>query len=128
MNKEQKERIKKHLDGLRSNEQQRDEALEDFVIEEIADRVKLYLNADEIEPRLERIVARIVVASLAQAGEQKANGNIEQAVQSISDNGQSISYKDGVKNYYASATDSELLGGFAELLAPYRRANVAGAR
>ena len=81
MNKEQKERIKLHIQSLRSNEQQRDEALEDFVIEEIADRVKLYLNADEIEPRLERIVARIVVASLAQAGEQKANGNIEQEYQ-----------------------------------------------
>ena len=97
----------------------------DFVIGEVLDRVQLYLNSDTIPTRLERILANIVNTGLTKANASISNnGEIDQAVKSISDNGQSITYADGVKQYFATATDEELFSGFAGLLSRYRRVKV----
>jgi len=97
----------------------------DFVIGEVLDRVQLYLNSDTIPTRLERILANIVNTGLTKANASISNkGEVDQAVKTISDNGQSITYADGVKQYFATATDEELFSGFAGLLSRYRRVKV----
>lgn len=104
-----------------------DDTLLDFVVEEVVDRVLIYLNyaADaEIDARLTKVVARIASGIFNQTNTNVDNAGTETAVSSISDNGQSISYSDKTKNYLASTEDGELFGGFAKLLAPYRRINV----
>ena len=97
----------------------------DFVIGEVLDRVQLYLNSDTIPTRLERILANIVNTGFTKASVSKANnGEVDQVITSISDNGQSISYANEVKQYFATATDDELFSGFAGLLSRYRRVKV----
>lgn len=99
--------------------------LVNFVINEVLDRVQLYLNSETIPSKLERILANIVNTGLAKANASISNGgDVDQAVKSISDNGQSITYADGVKQYFTTATDDELFSGFAGLLSRYRRVKV----
>ncbi len=99
--------------------------LVDFVIREVLDRVQLYLNSDTIPTRLERILANIVNTGLVKANASITNGgDVDQAVKSISDNGQSITYADGVKQYFVNTTDDELFSGFTALLSRYRRVKV----
>lgn len=97
----------------------------DFVINEVLDRVQLYLNSDTIPTRLERILANIVNTGFTKATINKENnGEVDQVITTISDNGQSISYANEVKQYFATATDDELFSGFAGLLSRYRRVKV----
>ena len=97
----------------------------DFVIGEVLDRVQIYLNSDTIPTRLERILANIVNTGFTKASNTKdSNGEVDQVITSISDNGQSISYANEVKQYFATATDDELFSGFAGLLSRYRRVKV----
>lgn len=97
----------------------------DFVIGEVLDRVQLYLNSDTIPTRLERILANIVNTGFTKATINKENnGEVDQVITTISDNGQSISYANEVKQYFATATDDELFSGFAGLLSRYRRVKV----
>ena len=99
--------------------------LTNFVIGEVLDRVQLYLNSDTIPTRLERILANIVNTGLAKANASISNGgDVDQAVKSISDNGQSITYADGVKQYFTATSDEELFSGFTALLSRYRRVKV----
>ena len=99
--------------------------LVDFVIREVLDRVQLYLNSDTIPTRLERILANIVNTGLVKANASITNGgDVDQAVKSISDNGQSITYADGIKQYFTSTSDEELFSGFSALLSRYRRVKV----
>ena len=116
----------KRIMGLvkRINKAVGDDELLQFVVEEVVDRVLLYLNTDILETRLERIVARIASGMFNQTNANVEGGDADIAINSISDNGQSISYSDKVKNYLATSEDGELFGGFAKLLAPYRRINV----
>ncbi len=69
-------------------------------------------------------MARIASGMFNQTNANVEGGDADIAIHSISDNGQSISYSDKVKNYLATSEDGELFGGFAKLLAPYRRINV----
>lgn len=115
-------RIKEYAKTL--NRQIEDGDLLDFVTSEVMDRVLIYLNDDQLDMRLERIVARIVSGIFAESTENQ-DGQISHEISSISDNGQSISYSDKVKSYLISAEDTEIFGGFTKLLAPYRRVNVA---
>lgn len=97
----------------------------DFVIGEVLDRVQLYLNSDTIPTRLERILANIVNTGFTKAQASISNnGEIDQVITSISDNGQSISYANEVKKYFTNATDEELFSGFTYLLNRYRRVKV----
>ena len=118
----QESRIKEYAKLL--NNKIEDGDLLDFVTLEVKDRVLIYLNDDELDTKLERIVARIVSGVFTESLESK-DGELEHNISSVSDNGQTISYSDKVKSYLVSADDSELFSGFSKLLAPYRRVNVA---
>ena len=99
--------------------------LTDFVIGEVIDRVQLYLNSDTIPTRLERILANIVNTGLAKAQASISNdGEVDQVITAISDNGQSISYANEVRKYFTTASDEELFTGFTSLLSRYRRVKV----
>lgn len=95
-----------------------------FSVDEVADRVMLYLNAKAIDPALNRVIARVVVGVYNKAkAEQTSTDAPEREVKSMSDNGQSITFGDHVKQYLATAEDNALFDGFAPLLARYREAD-----
>lgn len=103
--------------------------LVDFLSLEIADRLSLYLNLDtdkklQYDERLVFISVRVVSSLLQEAKDKVAGSNTETKIQSISDNGQTITFSNVAKNYIATASDSELFGGVANILKPYRRCNV----
>ena len=103
--------------------------LVDFLSLEMADRLSLYLNLDtdkklQYDERLVFISVRVVSSLLQEAKDKVAGSNTETKIQSISDNGQTITFSNVAKNYIATASDSELFGGVAKILKPYRRCNV----
>ena len=103
--------------------------LVDFLAHEMTDRLSLYLNLDtdkklQYDERLVSISVRIVSSLLQEAKDKVAGSSTETKIQSISDNGQTITFSNIAKNYIATASDSELFGGVANILKPYRRCNV----
>lgn len=103
--------------------------LVDFLSLEMADRLSLYLNLDttnklQYDERLVSISVRVVSSLLQEAKDKVAGSNTETKIQSISDNGQTITFSNIAKNYIVTASDSELFGGVANILKPYRRCNV----
>ena len=103
--------------------------LVDFLSLEMADRLSLYLNLDtdkklQYDERLVSISIRVVSSLLQESKDKVAGSNTETKIQSISDNGQTITFSNIAKNYIATASDSELFGGVANILKPYRRCNV----
>ena len=99
-------------------------ALLEYVINEVVDRVLLYLNDAALDEALERVVARIVSGIFNQTTNSKDSTQSDSAISSVSDNGQSVSFSNEVKNYLATTEDNELFAGFSKLLARYRRINV----
>lgn len=95
-----------------------------YVINEVYDRTLIYLNKTSLDENLERIVARIVSGIFNQTFNSSTSTTSDMAISSISDNGQSVSFSNQVKNYLSSTDDNELFAGFSKLLAPYRRINV----
>lgn len=124
--------IKKYLKIINKNidEIEKDnKGLVDFAIEEVLDRVQLYLNSDIIPTKLERILANIVNNGLKKCLKeidisQEDDTAVDQVVTNISDNGQSISYANEVIKYFTTSSDEELFTGFATLLSRYRRIKV----
>lgn len=114
-------KIKEYLKILNPNIE--DDDLLEFVIYETLDRVQLYLNSITVPPMLARILPRIINTGLKKVNEQ-VNGDDEQVVTSISDNGQSIAYANEIKKYFTSANDEELFSGFSSILSRYRRVKV----
>ena len=117
--------INKNVDEIEQNS----EGLIDFVIGEVTDRVMLYLNSETIPEKIERILANIVNTGLTRCQktiERTKEGalDVDRAVSSISDNGQSISYANEVTRYFTTANDDELFTGFTNLLNRYRRVTV----
>ena len=117
--------INKNIDDI----EKENNGLVDFAINEVLDRVQLYLNSDIIPTKLERILANIVNNGLKRCLKEiemskEDNTAVDQVVTSISDNGQSISYANEVTNYFTTATDEELFTGFSGLLSRYRRIKV----
>ena len=117
--------VNKNVDEIEQNS----EGLIDLVIGEVIDRVMLYLNSDKIPAQLERILTNIVNTGLTRCQktiERTKEGalDVDRAVSSISDNGQSISYANEVTRYFTTATDDELFTGFTALLSRYRRVKV----
>lgn len=103
--------------------------LVDFLSLEVADRLSLYLNLDtdkklQYDERLVFISVRVVSSLLQEAKDKVAGSSTETKIQSISDNGQTITFSNIAKNYIVTASDSELFGGVANILKPYRRCNV----
>lgn len=99
-------------------------ALLEYCINEVYDRVLLYLNDTTLDEALERVVARIVSGIFDQTTNSKSSTESDSAISSVSDNGQSVSFANEVKNYLATTEDNELFAGFSKLLARYRRINV----
>lgn len=120
---EQNTTVKGYLADIAPEISQTDNKLLDFTIDEVDDRIRLYLNRDDVPDGLLRIVARVVIQAYKGAESYTANGQ-EQEVSSITDNGQSVSFSKQPKRYLATASDQEIFSGFAELLKPYRRVNV----
>ena len=117
--------INKNIDNI----EKENEGLVDFAINEVLDRVQLYLNSDTIPTKLERILANIVNNGLKRCLKEieiskEDNTAVDKVVTSISDNGQSISYANEVTNYFTTVSDEELFTGFSGLLSRYRRIKV----
>lgn len=132
MDENQIKNIKNYLNIINKNIEtieKENEGLIDFVINEIGDRVQLYLNSEKVPQKLERILANIINIGLKKCIKDieisKENiANLDQAVSSISDNGQSISYANEITKYFTTASDEELFSGFSLLLSRYRRVKV----
>ena len=124
--------IRKYLKIINKNIEnieKENEGLVDFAIDEVLDRVQLYLKSDTVPTKLERILARIVNNGLKKCLKEieiskEDDTAVDQVVTSISDNGQSISYANEVINYFTTASDEELFTGFSSLLSRYRRIKV----
>ena len=129
---EQISRIKEYLGILNQNLdtiEYNHNGLIDVIILEVLDRVCLFLNREDAPQKVERIIANIVNTNLGKAlaiidNDDGLSPVPEQAISSISDNGQSISYANEVKKYFTSATDEEVFSGFTSLLSRYRRVSV----
>jgi len=127
MDDKQIARIKEYIHII--NPSVEDNDLLEFCINEVGDRVQLYLNSDTVPTKIERILANIVNTGLKKCLKEieiSSEGNyaVDQAISSISDNGQSISYANQVTNYFTTASDEELFTGFVALLSRYRRVKV----
>lgn len=101
----------------------------DYVIGETLDRVLLYLGSDKLPAKLERVLANIVNTNLTRClnsleHSKEGGAEIEHAVSSISDNGQSISYANELTRYFSTTSDEDLFSGFTSLLSRYRRVKV----
>lgn len=123
------EQIKSYLKILNPNITSVDDELVTFAIEEVLDRVSLYLNSDTIPTKLNRILAQIVNTGLKKCLKdieisKEDNTAVDQVITSISDNGQSISYANEVTKYFTTTTDEELFSGFSTLISRYRRIKV----
>lgn len=125
MTEEQKAKIIGYVKKLNDTAADPDNAaLLNLVVDEVGDRVLLYLNSTDLPENVERIVARIVSGIFNQSFNAKSSTSADSAISSMSDNGQAISFSNEVKNYLASADDNTLFSGFADLLARYRRIDV----
>lgn len=119
---EQNQRIAEYARKL--NQTIDEEELFEAVVELAVDRILIYLNAPTLDEKLERIVGQIVAQSYNQASASLHSSGADRAISSVSDNGQSISYANEAQNYMVTADDQALFGGFAALLARYRRLDV----
>ena len=122
-------KIKEYLEIINPAWSELDPDVLNFVIEETLDRVQLYLNNDTIPEKLARILADVINTNLKKVVKEQEissedSTEVDQVVTSISDNGQSISYANEVKQYFSTASDNELFSGFTSLLSRYRRIKV----
>lgn len=125
-------KIKEYLKIVNKNVDEielKNNGLIDFVIGEVIDRALLFLNSETIPAKVERILANVVNTGLTRylkVIEQTKEGtaDVDRAITSVSDNGQSISYANEVTRYFATANDDELFAGFTALLSRYRRVKV----
>ena len=125
MPEEQLARIKDYVETINATAAEASsEDILDFTIDEVCDRVLLYLNDTVLDEALERVVARIVSGIFNQTYNSQSSTESDQAISSVSDNGQSVSFSNEIKNYLVSTDDNELFAGFSKLLASYRRINV----
>ena len=117
--------VNKNVDEIEQNS----EGLIDFVIGEVIDRVLLFLKSETVPAKIERILANVVNTGLTRCLktiEQTKEGtaDVDRAISSVSDNGQSISYANEVTRYFTTVSDEELFTGVTALLSRYRRVKV----
>lgn len=96
----------------------------DFTVDEVADRVLIYLNREDLPENLLRIVAKVVVTGYQEAIKGHDQAAPEAEIASMSDNGQSVSFRSAITSYFTSGSDAEIFGSFAPLLSRYRRVSV----
>lgn len=92
----------------------------------VGERVLLFLNRTDLPDNLLRTVSQVLVKVYLQITKESTQTETEQAIASVSDNGQSVSYKDHAVAFLANADDEEIFGSFAALLKRYRRITVVG--
>lgn len=132
MDEKQVARIREYLTIINKNVEdieKDNKGLIDFCINEVGDRVSLYLNSDIIPTKVERMLANIINTGLKKCLKEIEISNegtnaVDQAISSISDNGQSISYANEVTKYFTTVSDEELFTGFSTILSRYRRVKV----
>ena len=122
MTDDQKTTVKAYVTTLNSNVSSG--ALLDLVLDTVVDRVLLYLNETVIDPKLNRVIAQLVVSSYKQAAADGTSVGMEQSISSVSDNGQTVSFSSKATQYLTSTNDQELFSGFTGLLNSYRRPHV----
>ena len=123
---ERKEKIKNYLKIINPNIQVDDDIII-FSIEEVFDRLILYLNRDDISENLDRLIGKIVNANIKKCIkdiELSKNNEVDSHVTSLEDNGQKISYSSELVNYFSTKSDNEIFTGFTSLLSRYRRIKV----
>lgn len=123
---ERKEKIKNYLKIINPNIQIDDDIII-FSIEEVFDRLTLYLNRDDISENLDRLIGKIVNANIKKCIkdiELSKNNEVDSHVTSLEDNGQKISYSSELVNYFSTKSDNEIFTGFTSLLSRYRRVKV----
>lgn len=129
-----------------------DNDLLDFVIADVVDRALIYTNRKQFVPQyeddlvtydpavsanddfwayyehypipeeLERTLASSVVGALKTI--LARNTATKGAVHSVSDHGQSVTYKDTVQSFMTSSSDTELFAGAKEMLDKFRTPTV----
>lgn len=119
----QEERITTFVKIVNTTIIEADDDLLGFAVSEILDRVRLYLNRDDVPVLLERPLAKVVSSIFNKYKKTGADTDVEQVVASVSDNGQSVSYQNSVKAYLTSSSDEEVFTGITGLLNRYRRLN-----
>lgn len=92
-----------------------------FSVTEILDRVRLYLNRDDVPVLVEKPLAKQIGNVFNKYSTTSNEADVEQQISSVSDNGQSVSFSSKVKNYFTTASDNELFTGVESLLKRYRR-------
>lgn len=123
---ERKEKIKNYLKIINPNIQIDDDIIT-FSIEEVFDRLTLYLNRDDISENLDRLIGKIVNTNIKKCIkdiELSKNNEVDSHVTSLEDNGQKISYSSELVNYFSTKSDNEIFTGFTSLLSRYRRVKV----
>lgn len=126
MTPEQRTTIISYAKKLNSTLPAEDDELLGLVVDIVGDRVLLYLNRTDLPATVERVISQLIVKAYQQTVKESTQATPEQAVSSVSDNGQSVSYRDRAVSFLASAGDEEIFGSFTGLLAPYRRVTVVG--
>lgn len=106
------------------NSKVEDGELLDLIVNSVIGRILLYLNTQEVDGRLDNVIAQVVANIYAKALNTSTTGQPEPGIASVSDNGQSVHFSNDPKQYLATAGDEELFSGFEKLLKPYRRVHV----
>ncbi len=140
-------RIKEYV--LIINPELIDDSYLDYVIDEVVDRALLYTNRQQlvagyeryldgdyyssdyyvdatgtdqpilpIQVEMERALARVVVGSYKTIQDNVSNDTLN--ITQLSDNGQSVSYGEGVVSYLASKDDSDIFSSVKVLLDKFR--------
>lgn len=122
--KTQVEIIEENVKKFNKTIGENDKDLLTYSVEVVIDRALLYLGHDKLDKKFEKVVADVVSGVFTKYKKNANNEDADTVISSMSDNGQSISYSNEIKNYLASTTDNELFGGFVGLLSRYRRIKV----
>lgn len=122
----QVERIEEYVRTINATieDDEEDNALLEYATKAVIDRALLYLNRNSLDERLEKVIADVVVGVFMKIKNNHTSTDVEAAISSISDNGQTVSYSGEVKNYLQTSSDNELFGGFTNVLARYRKARM----
>lgn len=102
---------------------QYEEDVEDYPITDKTDRTEKYYyiwrdyDSYPIPPRLEKVVAKVVIGATRTVQTQLTADAKE--VQSLSDHGQSVTFKDKMTDFLNSSSESEVFSGSLELLERY---------
>lgn len=124
-NEDQVARIKKYVTTINKTiDVDEEKDLLEYTIESVIDRALLYLNHNNLDERFEKVITDVVDNIFKKFKGNLNSEDVEMAISSMSDNGQSVSYFGEIKNYLQTSSDNELFGGFTNVLSRYRKARM----